>query len=403
MARHKALVTYLTAFFVAMGTAIRYLSAYRGEPYQWEVVGLLATFHILLGSEPWLSRRSHRYTQIYLALQAGNIVMLALIPPRLDYWSVLFVSLVLQAVYVFPPRIAFRWIATFIAIMTVLMFYGQGWNQGLPLVVIFVILYLFFGSYAAIVRRAETARDMSQKLLAELQAAHQELQAHIAQAEALAIVQERDRLARNLHDSVTQTIFSMTLTAEAARILFDRDPPRAEGQLDRLQMLAKSALEEMRSVVFDMRPTAIAEQGLIPALRHHIIALDRQHGLTVALHITGEPRLSDRQAQRLFRVVQEALNNVVKHAQTDRASVGLSFEDDSTLLLIEDHGKGFASGAIRTDRKSIGLTTMRERVEMMGGTLTIDSRPGEGTRITVEVPVPGRDRIEGQDQRKKNG
>jgi two-component system NarL family sensor kinase len=155
--------------------------------------------------------------------------------------------------------------------------------------------------------------------------------------------------------------------------------------LDKLQALAKSALREMRSLVFELRSTAVAQQGLIPALRHHIATLERQHDLFVALNVTGEPHLPDEQAQRLFHVSQEALNNVVKHAQVDKASVTLRFEDSRTFLQVEDHGKGFAPEAIHPDEKSIGLSTMRERVKMMGGTLTIDSRPGEGTRVIVEV------------------
>jgi signal transduction histidine kinase len=395
MARHKTLVTYLTAYLVATGTAIRDLSAYRGESYQREVLALLAAFFLLLAIEPRLTRRSRRYTHLYLAVQAGIIFALSLIPPRLDFFSLLFIPLILQAVYVFHPQIAFRWTIAFTVIMAVLMFSGQGWSRGLPLVVIMVILYLFFGSYAAVVRRAEAALEVSQKLLAELRATHEELQLYTEQAEELAVVQERNRLARNLHDAVTQTIFSMTLTAEAAHILFDRDPPRAGTQLDKLQELAQSALGEMRSLVFELRPTAVAELGLIPALRHHITALERQHGLIVALHTAGKPHLSDTQAQRLFRIIQEALNNVVKHARTDRASVTLQNESDHVLVQVEDHGCGFTPETTDSDGGHMGLITMRDRAEMMGGTVTINSRPGEGTRVTVEITLSSGDEKNG--------
>jgi signal transduction histidine kinase len=272
--------------------------------------------------------------------------------------------------------------------MTGLMFYGQGWSRGLPSVVIMAIIYVFASSYAAVIRRAESAREVSQHLLAELQQTHQELQLYTEQAEELAVVHERNRLARSLHDSVTQTIFSMTLTAEAARILFDRDPPRAAGQLDKLQALAKSALREMRSLVFELRPTAVAELGLIPALRHHIATLERLHGLIVTLHVTGEPNLPNEWAQRLFRIIQEALNNVVKHAQTDKASVTLRFENSRVFAQVQDRGRGFEPAAVYAKAKHMGLSSMRERVEMLGGILNIDSRPGAGTHVTVEVPFP---------------
>jgi signal transduction histidine kinase len=199
------------------------------------------------------------------------------------------------------------------------------------------------------------------------------------------VIAERNRLARNLHDSVSQTVFSMTLTAEAARILFDRDVSRAVAELDKLQVLAKSALVEMRSLVFELRPTAVTEKGLILALRHHLVTLDRQHSLVVSLQVEGEPQLTDLEAQRLFRVIQEALNNVVKHARTDRASVALESRDGHVLARIEDDGQGFTPATVSSGGHGIGLSTMRERVEMMGGTLVIDSSPGAGTRVTVDL------------------
>jgi signal transduction histidine kinase len=385
MARHRTLITYLAIYFFAIGTAIRYLSSFSNHPSLWAIACLLAAFVLLLAIEPWLSPRSHWYTHLYLAVQTGIIIALSLTTPIVDFFATLFLSLTLQAVHVFPLRTGFRWTGVFTVIMAILMFHGPGWSTGLPLVLVHAIAYFFVGSYVAIVRQAEIARQESQKLLAELQAAHQQLHIYTAQAEELAVVKERNRLARNLHDSVTQTIFTMTLTTEAARILFDRDPAQAAPQLDRLQELAKSALSEMRSLVFELRPTAVSTLGLIPALRHHITMLERQHGLIVALHVTGEPHLSDEQAQWLFRIIQEALNNVVKHAQVDKASVTLQFENGRILLKVKDRGQGFAPQDIHAKEKHMGLSSMRERVDMLGGTLVIDSRPGEGTCVTVEV------------------
>jgi len=385
MTRQRTLITHLIAYLLATGTVIRYLVAYRGEPFQWIVYSLIAAFVLLMLIEPWFSRRSPIFTHLYLVIQTVIIVALALIPPNFDYFSLLFITLILQAIEVFAPKITFLWISAFTIIMAILMFYAQGLSGGLPFIMIFTILYLFFGSYAAVMRSADNARDQSQKLLDELKDAHQQLQIYTAQSKELAIVQERNRLARNLHDSVTQTIFSMTLTVEAARILFFRDDNQAVTQLEKIQALAKSALTEMRSLVFKLRPTAVTQIGLIPALRHHLATLERKHGLIVALKITGEPNLPEDNAQRLFLVIQEALNNVVKHAQTDRANLTLRFEERNILLSIVDSGRGFSPEAIATEGSCPGLLSMRERVEKIGGILNVDSLPGQGTRITVEV------------------
>jgi signal transduction histidine kinase len=384
MVRQKTLITYLGIYFFAISTAVRFLGKLSGDLFLGPVAALLAIFFLLLAVEPWLSRRSHRCTHLYLVAQTGIVIVLAMLPPANDYFASLFFSLALQAMVALPLRTGFRWIGAFTVVMSVFMLDVLGW-VGSPLILIYAAAYFFFGSYAAFIRQAETAQGESQKLLSELQTAHQQLQLYTAQAEELAVVQERNRLARNLHDSVTQTIFTMTLTAEVARILFNRDPVQAKPQLDRLQELAKSALGEMRSLLLELRPTALVTLGLIPALRRHIAMLERQYGLIVVLRVRGEPSLPDEQAQRLFWVIQEALNNVVKHARVDKASVTLQFEGSRTYVQIEDGGRGFEPEAIEADGKSMGLSSMRERVEMMGGTLTLDSRPGEGTCVTVEV------------------
>jgi len=285
MARQRTLITYLAAYFFAIGAAVRYLSTFRGRPSFWTITGLLAAFLLLMSIEPWLTRRSAWYTHLYLAVQTGIIIALSLTTPDADFFSLLFISLTLQAMHVFPPRFGFRWVALFTIVMAVLMIVGPGWELGLPLVLINVVAYFFIASYVAVIRRLETARreaelarQESQTLLAELQQAHRELQVYAAQVEELAAVEERNRLARELHDSVTQTIFSMTLTAEAARILLERDPTRVASQLDRLLELAQSALAEMRSLISHLRPKTVAEEGLIPAL-HRYIAERKDRGI----------------------------------------------------------------------------------------------------------------------------
>jgi signal transduction histidine kinase len=324
-------------------------------------------------------------------VQTGIVIALAALPPQNDFFASLFFSLTLQSMYVLPPRIGLRWVAAFTIIIIVFFVRIFGWAEGLPLALIYGGGLFFIGSYSAFIRQAEIARSENRKLLAQLQVTHKELQQYTEQAEELAVVQERNRLARNLHDSVTQTIFSMTLMAEAARILFDRNPHRARLQLAKLQDLASAALGEMRSLVFELRPTPAAKLGLIPALRHHIAALERQHGMIVGLSVEGEPHMTDMEAERLFRIVQEALHNVVKHAQTDRAHVALQFENGRILVQIEDHGQGFAPETANTGQRHKGLTTMRERAEKMGGSLTVDSRPGKGTCLTVEVMSTSRE------------
>ncbi|MBN1991981.1 MAG: sensor histidine kinase [Anaerolineae bacterium] len=396
MARYRTLITYVIIYFFALSATIRGLIHFQGRTYQWLVTGLLAAFFLLLAIEPWLSRRSPWYTPLYLAVQTVITAVLLLIPAGsivTDYFAVLLIPLTLQAMRVLPPRIGFRWIILFTVVMAILMLYRFGWGEGIPFILTYTVAYLFAGSYVAFMRQADTAREEaeaarqeSQKLLTELQEAHRQLQHYAAQAEELAATKERHHLARELHDSVTQTIFSITLTAKSARLLLDKDPAQVAPQLDHLQELAQGALAEMRALIFELRPPAVEEEGLVSALRKHLAALKSRAGLEVDLQIEGERRLSGIQERRLFRIVQEALNNVVKYAQVGNAVVTLIMEDNRVLLQIEDEGIGFDPAALKFNETKMGLSSMRERAEMMGGTFQVDSQPSAGTRIRVEIP-----------------
>jgi signal transduction histidine kinase len=262
MLRKRTLITYLGIYFFAISTVVRFVTRLRGDPFLWPVGALLACIVVLMVLERWLFRRSRLCTHVYLAVQTALVVVLAILPPANDYFASLFFSLALQAMDALPVRVGFRWISAFAAAMGVLMIDALEWAIGLPLIPIYAAAYFFFGSYAAFIRQAETARRENQRLLSELRSAHEQLQVYSAEAEELAVVQERNRLARDLHDSVSQTIFSVTLLAEAVRLLCDRDLVRAAVELDRLGELAQSALKEMRTLIFELRP---APAGSEPA------------------------------------------------------------------------------------------------------------------------------------------
>jgi signal transduction histidine kinase len=394
MARRTLLVTYIATYILAVGSIIRTLIRFRDDRF-WSITLLFGGYLVLLFSEPFFIRRNRRLTTIYLFVQTAIICTVAFITPNVDFWAALFCPLVVQVMPNFPQRTGFLITGIFTVLMSIFMLLGLGLEVGLPLVFIYGVIYFLLAAFIAIIREAEAAREESEKQQAELQAAHRQLQSYTAQAEELAVLEERNRLARNLHDSVTQTIFSMRLTAEAARMLLDREPARVGAELDKLQTLAKSALAEMRSLIFELRPTAVTELGLIPALRHHVVTLERQFGLTVDLQVSGEPHLPKLEAQRLFRISQEALNNVVKHAHTNKAYLTLRFDDERVFLQVEDQGIGFDPKSLNKSGDHMGLSGMQERVEAMGGILTVDSCPGQGTRVMVEMTSIGEEEHDG--------
>ena len=386
MARRTILITYLATYLLAVGSIIRYLVRIRDDRF-WLIALLAGVYLVLLFSKPFLIRSNRLLTTLYLLVQIAIIGALAFIEPNVDFWAMLFCPLVVQVMNNFPQRTGFLITGIFTVIMAILMPLGLGFEMGLPLIFIYGIIYFLLATFIAIIREAEAAREESQKQQAELQTAHRQLQSYTAQAEELAVLQDRNRLARNLHDSVTQTIFSMRLTAEAANMLQEQNPARVGAELQKLQSLAKSALAEMRSLIFELRPTAVTALGLVPALRQLVVTLERQYGLKVDLRVNGDPQLTESEAQRLFRISQEALNNVVKHAQTDKAVLSIRFDNGRVLLQVEDQGIGFAPEDIRAEEGHMGLSGMQERVDAMGGIMTVDSHPDQGTCVTVEATL----------------
>jgi signal transduction histidine kinase len=227
------------------------------EPGEWNplpAAALLAASLLLMASDPWLFRRFPRYPYLYFPLQAGLIQALGLLPPYQDIWGVLYIFISVQAVYYLSLPAALAW-GGFCAASTLLTLMAtQGEVYGLGLGLSYLAGAALVVSYELLYGQAESARQESQALLAELQSAHQRLQAYAAQVETLAAAQERDRLAQALHDSVSQTLFGITLTARAARLLLDKDPARVLGQLERLQEMTGSALSQMRSLIAQWRP-----------------------------------------------------------------------------------------------------------------------------------------------------
>jgi len=201
----------------------------------------------------------------------------------------------------------------------------------------------------------------------------------------LAVSEERNRLARDLHDSVTQELFSMTMIAGALPLLMDRKPDAARERLQRLHDLARGALAEMRALLFALRPASLEDEGLVSALRKHAAAFEHRENVRVNLEIDNEERLPHAVEEALYRVMQEALNNIAKHAQATAVDIHLLRDGDRVRLEIADDGVGMSAAALSGG--GMGLRSMRERVSLLGGVLTISSEPGEGACLVADVPL----------------
>ncbi|HEX7973197.1 MAG TPA: histidine kinase, partial [Anaerolineales bacterium] len=253
-------------------------------PVQGMVVWLLVIFGLLLFSEPLITRRLTGYPSLYLILQSGLILALLLQAPGMDFLPALFYPLSFQAVTFFKRRLGFLWIGAFSLAMTGPLLLGWKWQlPGLAAVLISGGTSFLVGNIAHLIQKAEQSRQENQRLLKELEAASRQLQEQAAQVEEYAATQERSRLARELHDSVTQTLFSMNLTVQGAQLLAGKAPGRVAEQLDRLQELSHSAAGEIQVLVSQLRPRPVIEEGLIAALRRLASEREKRDGVRVGI------------------------------------------------------------------------------------------------------------------------
>jgi signal transduction histidine kinase len=204
------------------------------------------------------------------------------------------------------------------------------------------------------------------------------------QAEQTAVAAERSRLARDLHDAVTQTLFSTSLIADVLPRLWERNATEALARLNELRQLTRGALAEMRTLLLELRPATLTEVGLGELLRQLAEATISRARVQVDLKIEGQCRLPPDIQIALYRIAQEALNNVSRHAGAGQAAVQLRCGIEQVELRISDDGQGFDPNDVAPDH--LGLCIMRERAEAIDALLRVDSQPGCGTQIVVIWP-----------------
>lgn len=207
------------------------------------------------------------------------------------------------------------------------------------------------------------------------------------QAAQLAVLEERQRLARELHDSVTQSLYSVTLYANAAALaLAAGKGDVTAGYLAELQETAQEGMRDMRLLIFQLHPPVLEAEGLVAALQARLAAVEGRAGLVTEFRIEGERRLPIAIEADLYWIAQEALNNVRKHAAARHVTVHLHFTAATICLEVQDDGVGFDPQAVPAERRG-GLRTIAERTARVGGVLTYESTPGKGTRLCVEVTL----------------
>jgi signal transduction histidine kinase len=250
------------------------------------------------------------------------------------------------------------------------------------------------GAFYLTEKEGAEAFDAADQELIEVLAAHAAIAITNArlyeQSRELSIVSERNRLALELHDVVSQKLFSLVLSAEAAAAQLDRDPQAARAQLERVGELAGQALEELRSLILGLRPPALELDGLEETLRKEVSMLGRVHGRDIDLEVDGDlaAGADHERDHAVLRIAHEALHNALRHAGAEHIVVRLAAEDGRLTVEVIDDGVGFEPDRTDVRSRHLGLTSMEERARELGGRLRIDSAPGSGTAVRLEVAPP---------------
>jgi signal transduction histidine kinase len=254
---HSEYARYRAAFWISFPiiafVTLRKVTASEDSTGLVTALVLLAFYLLFLVSHRTISKRAPGYIHFYLLVQSAIVIALGFIHPHEDTWAVLFIPLAFQLFHDCSRRVALLWSSFFALAVLLVLIYTTGWISGIGFGLFYIATGIFFVAYDFQYAQVENARYESQTLLADLQRANQELEESALQIEELAAARERENIARKLHDSVSQIIFSITLDTQSAQMLLEKDPPRVPGLLDRLQEQTARALAQMRELINQWR------------------------------------------------------------------------------------------------------------------------------------------------------
>lgn len=348
------------------------------------VVLLLAI--ALLGTRGPSEQSSTRQIHLYLGLQGALIAALLFLVPGWTMFPVLYCMLSYQAILYLSPNPGVLWIIAYVLVTAASFALRIRWAEGPIALVLYGAINAFFGAYAYALLRANAARQESQDLLAELQDAHRQLQEYALRAEELAVVEERNRLAREMHDTIGHRLTVASVQLEGAQRLCPSDPEQAASMVGTVRQQVREALAELRATVAALRTPVEADLQLRSSLRRLISHFEEATGLTVH-RIVPEDLLNVPQTHRLalFRTAQEALTNIQKHAKASQVWFVLTVRDDAITLLIGDDGTGIS---LSGQPAGYGLRGLRERAAQLGGELYLEPRQGGGSQLSLRLPLP---------------
>lgn len=355
--------------------------------YRWIALGLYFVFGFFIAVREQAFRQSHLPAAIYLAMQTIIIISLLALPPHHQYIIILFFILSAEATMLMPDRNGFLWLLIFVLITTVAILLLEGSTAALYSLPIYTGGYFFFGVFAASTARAEAARLKSQTLLQELREAHLKLQTYAAQAEELAVAEERNRLAREMHDTLGHRLTVAIVQLEGAKRIIPSDAERAAEMVGTVHEEMRAALSDLRGTVATLREPLEAGLSLASALKRLGDNFQKATGIEVKMAFAHKlPTFPDAYRVALYRAAQEGLTNVQRHAQARHVHMSLLLNDERDIqLYLRDDGIGLPESA---DKMGFGLLGLKERADQLNGQMRLEANPDGGTQICLCLPWP---------------
>ncbi len=384
----------LSAYVVIAAITVLGVAVFLGgdHPNRWAGLAMIAAFDLLvLMPDRALGGLKERAPQLYLAAAATLVVAVTLLTPANPWFVVLFFVLSPEVMLRFSRQTGYAWIGVFSA-LTVITFWvaGRGAPGMLLTAPIYIAGYFFFAAFATQTALANAAQAESQRLLGELQDAHARLQAYAAQAEALAVAEERNRLAREMHDTLGHRLTVVAVQLQAAERLIQADPSRAGQMIATVREEVRAALAELRQTVAALRAPLEADLALDQALRRLAAGFEAATGVQVTVSLPDPlPEVPPPHRLILYRAAQEGLTNVQKHAAAGRVWLDLKAGDATLTLRVADDGRGPAAAEeAEGESYHFGLRGLRERAGHLGGTVMLTGRAEGGAELLIALPLP---------------
>ena len=375
----------LTAYLALVGVAVGGVLAIPSILDRWLAMGLLIIFGFLISRYPDLENPLRQRTAFWvMALQIILVIILLQYQEASAIFAILFFVVSVTAGLYFPFRYSLVWIAVFTGIVALSMSRFGDWEDVLGFTGAYTGGYLFLSIVASTLSRLEISQRVNERLLVELKAKNKQLEEYTTQVENLTVIEERNRLAREMHDTIGHRLTVSSVQLEGAQRLVKANPERSEQMIGNVREQVRLALQELRQTVSRLREPVELELSLPQALRRLVAAFQEATFIKIQINLPDEPcQLSEAQHLVLYRTAQEALTNIQKHASAQNVDIHLICSDQVIELIIRDDGRGLQD---INPKQGFGLLGLHERAIQLGGEVSVHSKPNGGTELTLHLP-----------------